>query len=284
MKIKEIKKVTLQPFTKWTGGKRQLLPVIRELIPKTYNRYFEPFVGGGALFFDLAPKDAVINDFNAELINCYQQIKDNPQELIEILKVHQEYNSKEYYLDLRSADRDERIDMMSEVQRAARILYMLRVDFNGLYRVNSKNQFNVPYGRYKNPKIVDEELISAISVYINNNQLEIKVGDFEKAIVDVRTGDFVYFDPPYIPLSETSAFTSYTHEGFSFADQVRLRDAFKRLSDTGAYVMLSNSSSALAEELYKDFNIHYVEATRTNGAKSSSRGKISEIIVTNYEK
>lgn len=284
MKIKEIKKVTLQPFTKWTGGKRQLLPVIRELTPKTYNRYFEPFVGGGALFFDLAPKDAVINDFNAELINCYQQIKDNPQELIEILKVHQEYNSKEYYLDLRSADRDERIDMMSEVQRAARILYMLRVNFNGLYRVNSKNQFNVPYGRYKNPKIVDEELISAISVYINNNQLEIKVGDFEKAIVDVRTGDFVYFDPPYIPLSETSAFTSYTHEGFSFADQVRLRDAFKRLSDTGAYVMLSNSSSALVEELYKDFNIHYVEATRTNGAKSSSRGKISEIIVTNYEK
>ncbi|HEW3555658.1 TPA: DNA adenine methylase [Streptococcus pneumoniae] len=284
MKIKEIKKVTLQPFTKWTGGKRQLLPVIRELIPKTYNRYFEPFVGGGALFFDLAPKDAVINDFNAELINCYQQIKDNPQELIEILKVHQEYNSKEYYLDLRSADRDERIDMMSEVQRAARILYMLRVNFNGLYRVNSKNQFNVPYGRYKNPKIVDEELISAISVYINNNQLEIKVGDFEKAIVDVRIGDFVYFDPPYIPLSETSAFTSYTHEGFSFADQVRLRDAFKRLSDTGAYVMLSNSSSALVEELYKDFNIHYVEATRTNGAKSSSRGKISEIIVTNYEK
>ncbi|HEW5533626.1 TPA: DNA adenine methylase [Streptococcus pneumoniae] len=284
MKIKEIKKVTLQPFTKWTGGKRQLLPVIRELMPKTYNRYFEPFVGGGALFFDLAPKDAVINDFNAELINCYQQIKDNPQELIEILKVHQEYNSKEYYLDLRSADRDERIDMMSEVQRAARILYMLRVNFNGLYRVNSKNQFNVPYGRYKNPKIVDEELISASSVYINNNQLEIKVGDFEKAIVDVRTGDFVYFDPPYIPLSETSAFTSYTHEGFSFADQVRLRDAFKRLSDTGAYVMLSNSSSALVEELYKDFNIHYVEATRTNGAKSSSRGKISEIIVTNYEK
>ena len=284
MKIKEIKKVTLQPFTKWTGGKRQLLPVIRELMPKTYNRYFEPFVGGGALFFDLAPKDAVINDFNAELINCYQQIKDNPQELIEILKVHQEYNSKEYYLDLRSADRDEKIDMMSEVQRASRILYMLRVNFNGLYRVNSKNQFNVPYGRYKNPKIVDEELISAISVYINNNQLEIKVGDFEKAIVDVRTGDFVYFDPPYIPLSETSAFTSYTHEGFSFADQVRLRDAFKRLSDTGAYVMLSNSSSALVEELYKDFNIHYVEATRTNGAKSSSRGKISQIIVTNYEK
>lgn len=284
MKIKEMKEVALQPFTKWTGGKRQLLPVIRELMPKKYNRYFEPFVGGGALFFDLAPKHAVINDFNAELINCYQQIKDNPQELIEILKVHQEYNSKEYYLDLRSADRDERIDMMSEVQRAARILYMLRVDFNGLYRVNSKNQFNVPYGRYKNPKIVDENLVSAISTYLNNNQIEIKKGDFEKAVLDVQPGDFVYFDPPYIPLSETSAFTSYTHEGFSYDDQVRLRDTFKKLSDTGAYVMLSNSSSFLVEELYRDFNIHYVEATRTNGAKSSSRGKISEIIVTNYEK
>ena len=284
MKIKEMKEVALQPFTKWTGGKRQLLPVIRELMPKKYNRYFEPFVGGGALFFDLAPKNAVINDFNAELINCYQQIKDKPQELIEILKVHQEYNSKEYYLDLRSADRDERIDMMSEVQRAARILYMLRVDFNGLYRVNSNNQFNVPYGRYKNPKIVDEELISAISTYLNNNQVEIKKGDFEKAVLDVQPGDFVYFDPPYIPLSETSAFTSYTHEGFSYDDQVRLRDTFKKLSDTGAYVMLSNSSSFLVEELYRDFNIHYVEATRTNGAKSSSRGKISEIIVTNYEK
>lgn len=253
-------------------------------MPKTYNRYFEPFVGGGALFFDLAPKDAVINDFNAELINCYQQIKDNPQELIEILKIHQEYNSKEYYLDLRSADRDERIDMMSEVQRAARILYMLRVDFNGLYRVNSKNQFNVPYGRYKNPKIVDENLVSAISTYLNNNQIEIKKGDFEKAVLDVQPGDFVYFDPPYIPLSETSAFTSYTHEGFSYDDQVRLRDTFKKLSDAGAYVMLSNSSSFLVEELYRDFNIHHVEAIRTNGAKSSSRGKISEIIVTNYEK
>ena len=284
MKIKEMKEVALQPFTKWTGGKRQLLPVIRELMPKKYNRYFEPFVGGGALFFDLAPKNAVINDFNTELINCYQQIKDNPQELIEILKVHQEYNSKEYYLDLRSADRDERIDMMSEVQRAARILYMLRVDFNGLYRVNSNNQFNVPYGRYKNPKIVDENLVSAISTYLNNNQIEIKKGDFEKAVLDVQPGDFVYFDPPYIPLSETSAFTSYTHEGFSYDDQVRLRDTFKKLSDTGAYVMLSNSSSFLVEELYRDFNIHYVEATRTNGAKSSSRGKISEIIVTNYEK
>lgn len=275
---------TLQPFTKWTGGKRQLLSVIKSLMPDQYNNYFEPFVGGGALFFDLAPKKAYINDFNSELINCYQQIKKNPQILIELLAKHQENNSKEYYLDLRSADRDGRIDKMTDVERAARIMYMLRVDFNGLYRVNSKNQFNVPYGRYKNPKIVDGELLLSISKYLNDNDIHILNKDFEEAVEDVRVGDFVYFDPPYIPLSETSAFTSYTHEGFSYEDQVRLRDTFMKLDEKGAYVMLSNSSSPIVEELYKDFYIHKVEATRTNGAKSSSRGKISEIIVTNYVK
>lgn len=275
---------TLQPFTKWTGGKRQLLSVIKSLMPDNYNRYFEPFIGGGALFFDLAPKTAYINDFNSELINCYQQIKDNPKELIDLLTRHQANNSKDYYLNLRSVDRDNRINEMSPMERAARIMYMLRVDFNGLYRVNSKNQFNVPYGRYKNPKIVDETLILAISDYLNKNNIQILNCDFECAVKDVKSGDFVYFDPPYIPLSETSAFTSYTHEGFSYEEQVRLRDVFRKLDRKGAYVMLSNSSSPLVEELYKGFNIHKVDANRTNGAKSSSRGKISEIIVTNYVK
>lgn len=275
---------TLQPFTKWTGGKRQLLPVIKSLMPDNYNSYFEPFIGGGAVFFELIPKKAIINDFNSELINCYRQIKDNPQKLIELLTKHQENNSKEYYLELRAVDRDNRINKMTDVERAARIMYMLRVNFNGLYRVNSKNQFNVPYGRYKNPKIVDSELILSISQYLNKNNIEILTGDFEKAVEDVGAGDFVYFDPPYIPLSETSAFTSYTHEGFSYEEQVRLRDVFRKLNKKGAYVMLSNSSSPLVEELYKGFNIHKVEAIRTNGAKASSRGKISEFIVTNYDK
>ncbi|HEP1812312.1 TPA: DNA adenine methylase [Streptococcus suis] len=275
---------TLQPFTKWTGGKRQLLPVIKSLMPDNYNSYFEPFIGGGAVFFELIPKKAIINDFNSELINCYRQIKDNPQKLIELLTKHQENNSKEYYLELRAVDRDNRINKMTDVERAARIMYMLRVNFNGLYRVNSKNQFNVPYGRYKNPKIVDSELILSISQYLNKNNIEILTGDFEKAVEDVGAGDFVYFDPPYIPLSETSAFTSYTREGFSYEEQVRLRDVFRKLDKKGAYVMLSNSSSPLVEELYKGFNIHKVEAIRTNGAKASSRGKISEFIVTNYDK
>lgn len=253
-------------------------------MPDNYNSYFEPFIGGGAVFFELTPQKAIINDFNSELINCYRQIKDNPQKLIELLIEHQKNNSKDYYLELRSVDRDGRIHTMTDTERAARIMYMLRVDFNGLYRVNSKNQFNVPYGRYKNPKIVDSDLILSISHYLNNNNITILTGDFEKAVEDAGAGDFVYFDPPYIPLSETSAFTSYTHEGFSYEDQVRLRDVFRKLDKKGAYVMLSNSSSPLVEELYKGFNVHKVEATRTNGAKASSRGKISEFIVTNYDK
>ena len=279
----KLKYYNLQPFTKWTGGKRQLLGELRSYMPETYGRYFEPFVGGGALFFDLAPEQAVINDFNEELINAYRQIKNNPAELINLLIKHKENNSKDYYLELRSADRDGRISRMTGVERAARILYMLRVDFNGLYRVNSKNQFNVPYGRYKNPKIVDVDLLYQISEYLNENDIEILQTDFAEAVKDAQTDDFVYFDPPYIPLNETSSFTSYTHEGFSYEEQVRLRNTFKELTERGVYAMLSNSSSPLVEELYKDFNIYFVEAQRTNGAKSSSRGKISEIIVTNYD-
>ena len=276
--------MSLKPFTKWTGGKRQLLPVLKEYMPKQYNRYFEPFVGGGALFFELAPGNAIINDFNSELINAYQQIKDNPQELIDLLEIHQENNSKDYYLSIRSIDRDGRFETMSAVERAARILYMLRVDFNGLYRVNSKNQFNVPYGKYKNPKIVDAVLLTEVSTFLSDSSVTILNGDFEQAVVDAQKEDFVYFDPPYIPLTETSSFTSYTHEGFSYDDQVRLRDLMKNLTNRGVYVMLSNSSSKLSYELYKDFNIYEVEATRTNSAKSTSRGRIKEIIVTNYEK
>lgn len=251
-------------------------------MPTSFNRYFEPLVGGGALFFDLAPREAVINDFNEELINTYRQIKDRPAELIALLQLHKENNSKAYYLDVRGADRDGRIKRMSDVERAARILYMLRVDFNGLYRVNAKNQFNVPYGRYKNPKIVDSELLHSISEYLNENDITFLNTDFEEAVKDVRKGDFVYFDPPYVPVTATSSFTSYTHEGFSYEEQIRLRDTCRYLNERGAYIMLSNSASPLVEELYREFNIYYVETQRTNGAQPSSRGKISEIIVTNY--
>lgn len=274
--------IKLQPFTKWTGGKRKLLPELLKLLPKKFNNYYEPFIGGGALFFEIAPTKATINDFNEELINSYIQIKENPKELIELLKVHSENNSKEYYLKLRSLDRDKNFEKLSGVEKAARILYMLRVNFNGLYRVNSKNQFNVPYGNYKNPKIVDKELLLSINKYLNNNDINIISQDFEEAVRSAKKGDFVYFDPPYIPLTQTSSFTSYTREDFSLEDQVRLRDTVKKLTEKGVFVMLSNSSSQVAVELYKEFNIHYVDVNRTNGAKANSRGRIKEIIVTNY--
>lgn len=272
----------LKPFTKWTGGKRQLIPELTSLMPKSFNRYYEPFVGGGALLFEVMPKCATINDRNSELIIAYKQIRDNVEELIELLKVHQQNNTKDYYLDLRSVDRDNRIDNMSDVEKAARLIYMLRVNFNGLYRVNSKNQFNVPYGRYKNPKIVDELLLRGISNYLKCNDILILNEDFAEAVVDAEPGDFVYFDPPYAPKSETSNFTSYTHNGFSLSDQVRLRDTFALLNEKGVKVMLSNSDVEIIHELYSiipNIDIEIVGANRMINSRSDKRGKVNELII-----
>ena len=277
-----MKKYDIKPFTKWVGGKRQLLDEIERLLPESYNTYYEPFIGGGALFFYLQPKNAVINDMNSDLILSYKAIKDDLINLIQELEYHKENNSKEYFLDLRSYDRDERINSLSDTQKAARIMYMLRVCFNGMYRVNSKNQFNVPYGRYKNPKIVDEELLKNINEYLNSSNILILNKDFEEVIKTCKAGDFVYFDPPYIPINETSSFTSYTNEGFSYEDQIRLRDVFSELTRKNIYCMLSNSYSPITLELYKEFNIHKVKAKRSINSVASKRGEISEVIVTNY--
>lgn len=274
----------LKPFTKWTGGKRQLLPELHENMPEEYNRYFEPFIGGGALFLDTKPERATINDFNSNLVHAYEQIRDDVDALIDLLKIHQANNTKEYYLDLRAVDRDGRIDEMTETEKAARLLYMLRVNFNGLYRVNSKDQFNVPYGRYKNPKIVDSELLHAISDYLNTADITILNGDFATAIENVRAGDFVYFDPPYVPVSVTSAFTAYTHEGFGMEEQIRLRDVFVELDRRGAYVMLSNSSVPLVHELYAEYaeTTIIVGASRMINSKADKRGKVDEVLIKNY--
>lgn len=275
----------LKPFTKWTGGKRQLLPVLNELAPKGFNRYYEPFIGGGAFFFDLLPRNATISDLNEELINCYVQIKNNVELLIEILEEHSRNNSKEYYLEIRESDRNGTLEKTSNTWRSARIIYMLRVNFNGLYRVNSKNQFNVPYGRYTNPKIVDKDLLRDISDYLNSTDVNILHSDFEKSLENVSNGDFVYLDPPYVPLSETSSFTSYTNENFGIKEQMRLNSEFQRLSDLGAYVMLSNSSAPLVYELYenKGYYIHTIEANRMINSKADRRGKINEVVITNFK-
>lgn len=277
----------LKPFTKWTGGKRQLLPELREKIASIDHAiptYFEPFVGGGALLFDLQPKKAIINDHNSDLVAAYKIIKEEPQKLLDILGQHQEKNSKDYYLSIREMDRNGQIEQLSEVERVARTLYMLRVNFNGLYRVNSKGQFNVPYGRYKNPKIANPENIFSVSEYLNKNQVLMYNRDFEEAVEQASSGDLVYFDPPYAPVNETSSFTAYTANGFDEADQIRLRDLFVALDKKGVHVMLSNSSVPLIHELYSDYNytIDIVGATRMINSKSSGRGKVDEVIITNW--
>lgn len=280
-----LKENKLMPFTKWTGGKRQLLKDLTRYLPKEFNRYFEPFIGGGALFFHLTPSVATINDMNEDLILSYRQIRDDVDNLIELLEKHSKNNSKEYFLDIRKVDRDGRIKHMSDTEKAARLLYMLRVDFNGLYRVNKKGQFNVPYGRYKNPKIVNETLLRNISFYLNSNEIDILNTDFEEAILEASFNDFVYFDPPYAPISATSAFTAYTHDGFNESDQIRLRDTFKKLSDKGVKVMLSNSDVGVIRDLYCNLpgvNIEVVRARRNINSRADGRGKINELIIRNY--
>lgn len=275
-----------QPFLKWAGGKRQLLPRIKEFIPTKYSQYIEPFVGAGAVLFSLQPKKAVINDKNHELINCYQTIKEKPEELIKACQLHQENNSKEYYYSLRKKDRAIDFEALSTVERAARIIYLNKTCFNGLFRVNSNGQFNVPYGNYKNPIIANPLVIRAISKYLNSQNITITIGDFESAILSARRSSFIYFDPPYHPISDTSSFTGYSMNGFNENEQRRLKLICDKLSDKGCKVLVSNSNADLIQDLYSDsrYEIVEVKATRAINAVGSKRGKISELLIHNkYE-
>lgn len=275
-------KIKIKPFTKWTGGKRQLLSNLLENLPPKYNKYYEPFIGGGALFFEIMPQNAHINDMNTELVLTYKAIKSNVEELIEILRLHKKNNSKEYYLEIREMDRAEEFQNYSSVVRAARLIYMLKVNYNGLYRVNKKNQFNVPYGDNKNAGILEEKLLRSISEFLNTNKIDITNLDFENSLIDVEKGDFVYFDPPYIPLSITSSFTSYTKDGFFYEEQLRLKKMMDKLTEKGVYVMQSNSDTELTRELYKEYNIVEVYASRSINSDSEKRGKVKELIIKNY--
>ncbi len=272
----------LNPVIKWVGGKRQLLNYLVKYMPKQYNTYFEPFVGGGAFLLELLPTHAVINDANAELINMYRVIKNQPQALIKQLMIHKENNSKDYYLKIREVDRTNQIMKYTDVQRAARLMYMLRVDFNGMYRVNRKGQFNVPYGKYANPNIVNSDAICKLSEYFNYTNITILCGDFANAVKTAKRNDLVYFDPPYIPLTKTSSFTSYTANNFELDDQKRLATTFFDLASKGVKVMLSNSDTALTRKLYANAHIHEVKANRMINSNGSKRGKISELIITSY--
>ncbi len=266
------------PMVKWVGGKRQLMFELLKNMPKEYNRYFEPFIGGGALFFELQPDNAYISDMNEELINLYQVVRDNVDELIADLQKHD--ISKEYFMEIRNIDRTNEYKNWSDIQKASRFIYLNRTCFNGMYRVNSKGEFNVPFGHYKNPRILDENNLINCSNLLQKT--EIKHADFSKILKEVKKGDFVYFDPPYVPLSETSSFTSYTKDGFDMDMQFKLRDVCDELDSIGVKFLLSNSDTKLINELYENYNIKKVFASRQINANADGRGKITEVLVRNY--
>lgn len=268
------------PFLKWVGGKRQLVPEISKFIPSGTQRLIEPFMGGGAVFFASNYPQGWLNDVNPELVNCYQIVKDQPAALIESLAQH--IYEKAYYLKIRALDRTPSgLNALSAVERASRFIYLNRTGFNGMYRVNAKGQFNVPFGRYTNPRICDADGLYACSAHLQQCQLSCL--DFETVMDSAQAGDFVYLDPPYIPLSDTAYFTSYSDAGFSFADQERLADATCRLDSRGIKFALSNSFSPQLKALYSGFQFHHVEAARNINAKADGRKAILEYIITNSD-
>lgn len=271
------------PFLKWVGGKRQLIPEIKKMLPKGIaNRpYYEPFIGGGALLFDLQPKQAVINDYNEELINVYCVIRDNPNELIEDLKKHK--NTAEYFYEIRSLDRLPLFNNLTKVERASRIIYLNKTCYNGLYRVNNAGEFNSPFGKYKNPNIINEPVIKAVSKYLNLNQIQISNSDYEVILRDIPENSFVYLDPPYHPVSETSNFTGYIQGGWNESEQLRLRDVCNKLNANGVKFLLSNSASDFIKEIYSAYNIKKVQANRAVNSISSKRGQVDEFLICNYE-
>jgi len=272
-----------RPFLKWVGGKGQLIPQMERFFPLEFNDYYEPFVGAGAVFFWLYRnkklKDQIIlNDKNSELINCYRVIKDDPEALISDLKKHK--YEKEYYMDIRNADRNlERFDKWTDIKKASRTIYLNKTCFNGLYRLNKKGQFNVPMGKYKNPTICDEDNLRAIHKALEN--VTIVCGDFQDCLKDVEVDDFVYFDPPYHPLSATARFTSYTRDKFTKKDQRRVYGSFRYLSKRECYALLSNSYCDFVLDLYKKFYIETIMAKRSINRDADKRGKIREILVMN---
>lgn len=281
------KNILVAPVLKWVGGKRQLISEIDSLIPKSISTYVEPFVGGGAVLFHLQPKKAIINDFNKELMNVYQVIKDNPDGLLEVLKKHKELNSEDYFYKIRSLDRDDDYENLSNEERAGRIIYLNKTCYNGLFRVNRAGFFNTPYGKYKNPSIVNEVTIKAMSKYFNSANIKFLTGDYKEALKGLRRGSFVYFDPPYMPISSSSNFTGYTEIGFDYEKQVELRDECLKLHNKGIKFIQSNSYTPEILEMYSDssvFNIKIVQAKRNINSQSDKRGEISEVLIYNYEK
>ena len=274
-----------KPFVKWAGGKRQIIDELKKYIHDEFNTYYEPFIGGGALLFELAPKKAVINDSNAELMNVYQVLCDDSKfkKMCRVLNNYEANHSEEFFYEIRNKDKNKNtFNRLSDYTRAARTIYLNKACFNGLYRVNSKNEFNVPFGKKSKVNTYDGNNLITVSNYLTMNDIKILNKDFEEAVSYAKKGDFVYFDPPYD--SDNNIFTSYTEEGFGKEEQRRLAKVFKELDQKGVYVMLSNHNTILINELYKDYHIHVIEAKRNINSNGKKRGKVEEVIITNFTK
>ena len=274
--------ITNPTFIKWAGGKTQLLEQFKKFFPKEFNGYLEPFVGSGAVFFYIKqvynPDYVILSDNNEELINAYEVVRDNVDELIDILTQHKTRHSKEYYYEIR----DLNPKVLNKIEKAGRFIYLNKTCFNGLYRVNSKGKFNVPFGRYKNPSIVNDTKLKKASELLQN--VELKVIPFEKIAEYAEEHDFLYFDPPYYPLSKTSNFTSYTSDSFTEEDQKRLAETYRILHEKGCKLMLSNSDTPFIKNLFNhgEFKIEVVRAKRVINSDARIRGEINEIVVLNY--
>ena len=283
--------VPAKPFVKWIGGKRQLLSEIDSRLPDNIDIYVEPFLGGGALFFHLSGrvKQAQLSDINSELINTYYTIKKNVPGLIEELSKHK--NTPEHYYQIRGVDRDSVYQWnWTPLMKAARFIYLNKTCFNGLYRVNANGQFNTPYGKYTNPKIVDTENLYACGAVLSSPYITLKTYRYMDTLCSIRSAIssgrnvFVYMDPPYVPISMTSSFTQYTKDGFTMDDQLELKLWCDELTKLGVKWMQSNSSAPIVFDMYKDYKIDVVNVNRSISASAGSRKPVTETIITNYTK
>lgn len=272
-------------FIKWAGGKLQLLDQLKPLFPKKFNNYFEPFVGSGAVAFYILstfqPNNVFLSDTNGELINAFTVIKTAPNPLITKLKRHKKnhiVNGSAYYYKLRQINPLG----LSSIDRAARFIYLNKTCFNGLYRVNSHGQFNVPIGSYTNPDIVQEDKIKRINKILRIPGIQLATQHFKDAIQHAKAGDFIYFDPPYHPIAKGKSFTTYTKDAFLENEQKILAQIFIELDKRGCFVMESNSNTSFIKKLYSDYNFNFVKAKRLINSNAAGRGKITELIITNY--
>ncbi len=273
----------MTPFVKWAGGKKQLLEKIWERTPNTYGTFYEPFVGGGAVFFNTKPQKAVINDINEQLINVYRQLQIDPRPVIRAInKLDREGGDKDYYLLQRERYNEKITNHQLDVECAALMIWINKHCFNGLYRVNNKGLFNVPYNNKTTGKSIDEVNLMNIGYYLKEADIDIRCEDFAETCKNVQEGDFVYFDSPYLPVSPTAQFTDYTKDGFSMKDHVRLSELYKELDARGAKVMLSNHDVEIAYDLYEGYKIESIDVRRNINSNAKKRvGK--EVIITNYE-